>query len=137
MISSQRIIFMFILINILIGIGIGIYKNPTAYDSSIIDEEIQIMEDQQVEFEEENTEWGGIPTTDTSGEGKTIGNPLKMGAIVWNMFLDAIAPWSIHPWMFNNTVEKIIAWLLMLFRAIGTSLLIFETILVFKNKKAT
>ena len=72
MISSQRLILLFVLINLIVATGLIIYKQPTEYDDRTLIEMIGIFEDTQAEFEEENTELGGIPTTDTSGEGKTF-----------------------------------------------------------------
>lgn len=137
MLSTQRLIMIFVLINILIGVGIGIYKNPTIYGDTTAQQEIDIMEDQQAEFEEEETEYGGIPTTDTSGEGKTIGNPIKMGAILWDIVLGGLNPLSIRPGMFQTTTEKIIATMLLMFRSLMAIIAGLELFLLFKNRKAT
>lgn len=58
MLSTQRLIMIFVLINILIGVGIGIYKNPTIYGDttaqqalardSIIKQQLEQLEKQKI-----------------------------------------------------------------------------------------
>lgn len=136
MISTQRIILLFILMNLLVGIGGTIHNNPTAFNFNKINEEININEELVNEYTDENTKTGGIPSEDTSGEGKSIGNMFKMGLITWEVIIRAIWPFSVYP-NYPTVIENIIATLILYFRLLGSVLVGLELYLLFKNRKTS
>lgn len=137
MISSQRLIMIFILINIVAGIGVSIYAQPNTYDETQTLEHITINEQYESEFKEDNTKYGGTSVEDDAGEGKTVGNVMKMGSMLWDITINSLNPFSVNRTMFTTSLERIIADILVLFRILGTILMSIELYLLFKNRKAT
>lgn len=138
MISSQRIITMIIGINLIIGMIMTGYNNPTEYNNEAVQNEISFIENSQNEYTDEDT---GVWGTVKAGAGRlyenTIGNVIKWGYIILSVFIRGINPLSINAGMFENQVLKLIANMILFTRSIMVLVVIFEIYLVFKNKKAT
>lgn len=134
-ISTQRLAIIIILINIFIGICIGLFhETKSTYDITLITTQTATIETAEAEFGDEDKIYNLQNTEDTEN---TIGNPIVMSHSFWTILWNGINPLSFTPSDFDNEVEKIFASILTLFRSIATLVLMLELYLIFKNKKTT
>lgn len=138
MITSQRLIIIFVLFNILTGIVATIYSNPTAgsTDKTQIITEADNLQNTAGGSMTDNNLYGGISNTNLVGE-TSIGNPLGWGTILINVFAKGFNPIAILPNQTLTEIENIFIVLLGLMKAFINVILILEIYMIFKNKKTS
>lgn len=139
MISSQKIIAMIIGINIMLGIilnAIGTDSN-TNPDFTSIDTITGTIDKEEENAQSEEGVWGSIKSAVSKITEATIGNIIKWGLGLYNIFKLGFNPWSISPSDYTNQIEILMARILLGIRSFITAFLLFELYVVFKNKKAT
>jgi hypothetical protein len=117
----------------IVGILGGIWLNPQSYDSNYFSVEKSIYEDYGQQMKNDDL-YTSVKNTDIQQE-PTIGNSLTWTKLVWDIFATGLNPFSFTPNDFNTPIEKIGAWMLMLFRSLMYILIIIEIIMLLKNKK--
>lgn len=138
MISTQRLIIISLLINVMMGLVHGIWLGDGEYDQNfIINTDIDNLEDYEQEYiQEDKLELGstvGTYTGDTS-----LGDKLSWGNLDWSLvFKEGIQPWSFKPSDFNTVPEQIGAMILVVFRSMWFILIGFEVFLIWWAKKTT
>lgn len=139
MISSQRLILMAVILNILIGLSVTISEAPTDYQTNQdeITAQTQQLEDFEVELKEETTETGGRPETGEQTEQKTTGNPVKLSSMIWKTAINGLNPFSITGKDVTTEIEKIATTALWIFRGLMAILMGFELYVVIFNKKGS
>jgi hypothetical protein len=135
MISTHRLILLFIGINLIIGIASAIYENPAIYNDNFLSVEQGLYEDFGADFVTEDS-LNGIQSENTLQE-TSVGNSLSWGKILFDVFVQGINPFSFMPGDFDTMAEQIAAQLLILFRALMSILIVIEAIMFFKNKKSS
>lgn len=135
MISTQRIIIMFVMINILTATAITIYEGG-AYTPS----QLNTFNTHATSESEQAKNMDSLqsnPRTDVQiDEASWI---LKLPAYIKSMaffFGRAIWPFSISPTDFNTTLEKMFATILCTIRSFIMFLVILEIFSYYRNKKA-
>lgn len=138
MITSQRLIIMLIICNIMIGLSLEIYSNPHELDMSGINGDITTLETVESQFNEEGTIYGNIdnPSSQTTQE-NTIGNTIKMGWIILKVLIKGISPIPITRDGWANAIESTISTGLILFRSLIYVITALEIYFIYKNKKNT
>lgn len=138
MISTQKIIAMIILVNIIMAIAIEFSRrDENSNYLQIIDAETNSIETSQEEFESEEGIWGSIKSEASQVYEGTIGNVIKWGKVIVDIFLKGLNPFSIRPSQYNNNLEKLVAYLILIARLIMVVIVMVEIYSYFKNKKAT
>lgn len=133
MISTQRLIMIVVLINLMTGIVGNIYIKPTTYDNNIIAGE----EDYSQQYSEnllQEDKYSGIRNRGYDSE-QSIGNSITLGSNIWDIIIDGVNPLSVHPNMFESDIEKMFAIILSMFRLLLGIILIVEIYMIFKNRK--
>jgi len=138
MITSQRLIIIFVLFNIFTGVVATIYNNPTvgSLDKTQIVNEQSNVNSQITKANSEDSLYGGIGSNTLVSE-QSIGNPLGWGAILINVFSKGFNPISILPEKSNVAIENIFVFLLILVKTMISIILILEIYMIFKNKKTS
>lgn len=134
MISTQRILVMILLMNMITGLSMDLYLNNSSNSYDRLDE-IQELGNEQLEgfIQEENA-----PTTNAIiGQEFTWGNALKMTGRIFVIFIRGIVPIPFQKNHFTTTIESIIASIIATVQMMMYMLVILELYLVFKNKKGT
>lgn len=134
---THRLLIIVVLINIMIGIGMEAYYSPSTFVSANINTEIDIMEENEQDFESDDSIWGSVKTTGNRLYENTIGSPIKWGWNILKVFTRAINPFSFTPGDFTDPVEKVMAWVIMLFRSLMTTIIIIEAYMFFKSGKTS
>ena len=93
-VSSQRLIIMVIMINLMIGAVSVIYHNPTSQDLSIFTTFTTDSDTIGNDALSDETRDSGNMNNNVLTE-STAGNPLKITKIMWNVFVNAIVPCAI------------------------------------------
>lgn len=137
MISTQKIILMAILINVMIGIVLSLDKDINNPDFTTIDELTSSIDTEQENTNSETGIWGEVKAKAGQVFESTIINVIKWGAGLYNIFKLGFNPWSISTEDYNTEIEKLIVRIIQLIRAMTIGLLILEIYSYFKNKKAT
>lgn len=139
MISSQKIVAMIIGINIMLGIILTAIETDgtTDPDFTSIDTISGTIDKEEENAQSEEGVWGSIKSAVSKITEATIGNVMKWGLGLYNIFKLGFNPWSISPSDYTNQIEILMARILLGIRSFITALLLFELYVVFKNKKAT
>lgn len=138
MISTQKIVVLILMIQILIGIAMelnakGIDGTPLAKTNDTI-----TISDAEVEnFKSDEGIWGSIKNEANQLYESTIGNVMEWGATALNVLLKGLNPFSINSSQYDTNIEKLIATIILVIRSFMTTIVIFEGYSYFKNKKAT
>lgn len=132
---TQRLIMIIISINLIIGFVDSINDSPTTWNSNQIGTEIDLMEEQEAEFESEEGVWGSVKSSEDRIYENTIGSPIKWGWVLLKTFTRALNPFSFSPSDFETDSEKALAWVLTFFRCLMIMLVSIEGYMFFKNKK--
>lgn len=133
-VSTQRIIFIVLVLNILVGIAYNIYENPTVVDTSYIDNDIN-QNDALGEQIKDETYWNQGQQGNLYEP--TIGSPIKWGNVILDIFTKGMHPFTFKAEDFTTQLEQMIAKVLTVFRGLLHILLILEIYLVIKNRKAS
>jgi hypothetical protein len=137
MISSQRLMLIIIVLNMMLGFVGEIYHNPTGYSDTTATVEQQLLEEYEAEYKSDEGLWGTVKATANKIYENTIGNVVSWGNIIFKVFINGLNPFSFTASDFNHPVEKAFANLLVLFRSLMTAILILEGYMIFKNKKSS
>jgi len=132
--SSQKIIVMIVMINLVIGSIYGIWHNPID-GLNVITEKANILTDYSVHIIEDDP-LSSLNNPQLQTE-PSIGNPVSWGKLLLDILWGGINPISIKPSMFDTQFEKILTTFLSLFRSILAMLFLLEAIFILKNKKWT
>lgn len=135
MISTQRLLMITIGINLLIGLVSAAYGNITAFDEDDFTTQICGIEDKVNQFDSSD-EYSGVTNREFQQE-TSIGNPISWGKVLLDTFRCGLNPFGFTANDFEHTMEKMVAFIIMLFRSLMWILLILEIYLLFKNKKAS
>lgn len=136
MITSQRLMIIVIIMNMMLGWAAAIYVTPTVYNRGDFIDSINFLKDWDDKTNTEEIKYSGAKRPDTQEE-PTVMNTFTWGLTMLGVFINGINPLSINRLQFDTTLERIAADLLVLIRLLFTSLMIFEAYLIFKNKKAS
>lgn len=138
MISSQRIIFIFIFLNIISGMVTHLAIDSKTYDKGIFDQFIENTEETRQTYAEDNTDtwYGGILSTGVMVI-QTIGNTIRMGWEIVRYMMTAMNPFSITTNDSYTGIENVMITALIIFRSLITVLASIEFYNIIKNKKAT
>ena len=134
MISTQRLVVLFIMINVVVGIVDLTYYSPTAYQSTPFDSIVSELDDFQ---EEQEKVWGGLLSGASQVVETTIINPLRLGYTLLRFFWKAFIPFSVYPRTDYSTFENVGVTILTLFRTLLSLIVGFEAYAFYKNKKQT
>lgn len=140
MISSQKIIMMIILINVMIGFAIKFTESPDTFTLSKMDDftsQQNTIESEKDNFVSEEGLWGSVKAKASQVYETTIGNVLQWGGAIIGILIQGFNPWSISTSQYTNIIEQTIVVIIGTIRTMMTALLMFEIYLIFKNKKST
>lgn len=131
--STQRLMLIILVLNLVIGLAGAIYKQETYTDEILTpDEEIaQAMGENIIN----PANLGGGFSNDIYGG--SVGNPFQWGRGLWNIFWYGVTPFPFITAMFSTTTEAAIASGLLLFRLWSYVIIGLEFFLIMKNKKST
>lgn len=131
---SQRLIFIIILSNLIIGMAEGIYYSPDNYSTDYMDNEIDIGEETAQNFREDDLEVAKDPNQITE---ETAGDTNSWSIRLWSVMRRGIKPLPFTGVEFETDTELIIARSLQLYRALCYMLIALEIFFILKNKKQT
>lgn len=134
-VSSQKLLITMIILNLLIGCSSALYFNATEFTGNELSTSSTFLEGFETDFTDDDTLEN--VRTDTQMDEGTIGGGMRWSRIVYQMFIGAINPFSVNRNNFEEEIEKRIADILVVFRAIISTLMIIEIYLIIKNKKTT
>lgn len=138
MISTQKILTMVILIQIMLGLTATFLLEPENTDN--IDKDMKTERDsiqsEETSFTSEEGIWGTVKATAGQVYDSTIGNALKWGASIINFLNKAFNPWAITG-EYETEIEKQAANIIQTIRIFLLAITALELYLLFKNKKAT
>lgn len=137
MISTQRLLMITILINIVIALGVNLYLDPNSVDTGTLMNNVNILEERESEFQSESATTATTKTVLDSVTENTMGNTAKWGLTIFKMMINGINPLSITTGMVYTEGEKWMVRTLTLIRALFMALMIIEIYLLIKNKKAS
>jgi hypothetical protein len=134
MISTQKILLMFIILNLILGISMQLYSGNSSQD----------MIEGYVTSNEAVGDYVGSSSYQKSGTDassfsldSTFGNQKGNGEVIWTVLKGGFNPISITPGMFTDPLEKQIAWGVMILRVIFSAVLTLELFMLLFNKKTT
>lgn len=136
MITTQRLIIIVIVMNLVLGWASAIYTNPSSYVQGQMTEEQDYLVHYETTSDTNEFIFGGVQRTETQEE-PTVIDSFRGGWVLIDIFINAINPLSINRTQFTREIEKIFADFLMLVRSLFILLMIFEAYLVYKNKKGS
>lgn len=135
MITTQRFLIIVVCINLLSGVFLTMYDNPTLYDENVLDSDIDYYEGANKEFKDGDL-YSSAKNTDIEVE-RSIGNQLTWGDIIVGILWNGLNPFAITPSQYNNPFEKMIAIILIIFRTLMGILIGIEAYMFYKNNKTT
>lgn len=126
-----------IVINIVMGLVHGIYLGDKEYDHSIINTDINRLEDYEKEYVSEDKLQQGATVGTYTGE-TNLGDKLHWANLDWSLVLkNGINPLSFTPTDFDTAVEQVVAAMIILFRSLWMVLIALEAYLLLWGKKTT
>lgn len=128
---------MFILVNVMVGIGMNTYNNPFDTNTNVILLEANYLESYQNTTSSEEAVWGSAQSDGNRQFETHIGNPLTWGWGVLKTFYRVLAPWSLWHLNFENAVTKLMVNILTLFRGLMMLLVGMEAYMFYINKKTS
>lgn len=134
-VSTHRLILMFVMLNLIIGIAGTAYYSPRSRNTNVITEYTDLGGEWEDELTSEDAKWGTAKSTSNQFTETTVGNTFTIGKFIWNVFWMGINPFSIRPSMVDTDIEKIIAYILEWFRSLLMIVIALEAYFVFKNRK--
>jgi hypothetical protein len=136
MISTQRLLLMFLMINVIVGIVDVSYYNPLSYDNQFLDGITTDLDEFSENIQKEDSIWGGILGKLIDAV-STIVNGVRLGFLLLYFFFKIMIPWPIARLTSYSAIELMIVDFINLFRLLMTLLAGLEIYNLFKNKKAT
>lgn len=137
MISTQRLIIIMLMINVVVGIVDLTYYSPTQYQTTPFDSINNQLDAFQQKAQEEETTWGGLFSGAVNVLEVTVINPLRFGYTLLRFLWKAFIPFSILPTGNETPVENVVITVIILFRSLLALIMGIEIYLFFKNKKTT
>lgn len=136
MITSQRLIIILVMFNILTGIVTQIYNNPTtsSIENSQVITEADSINEKVIIANNDDSKYGGITSENLVSE-QSIGNPISWGNILLNIFTKGFNPISVMPTTSDTVIEQIAISILILIKSLLYIILLIEIYFIFKNKK--
>lgn len=133
MINTQKLLIIILLMNLVIGLTTDIYKNPSDYTNNRIDNEIDSRTDFASNVKTEET----APSLHSATVllENTVTNTVRMGTILFRVFIEGLNPFPISRNLVRTDFEKNIYTGLQYFRALMYILIATEIYMVFKNRK--
>ena len=132
--STQRLIIMFISLNMLLGMSLEFYYHPTEFTTIQTDIDIAMMEQYEERFTDESTWYSGIPTAITDfviGVGSVSKWALE---ILW-IFAKGINPLNIPRSLAKTTLERAIVDVITFFRAFMMIVAMLEAFFLYYSRK--
>lgn len=137
-ISTQRLIIIVVLMNLLIGVVGEMYYEPDSFNTQKVEDEIGYLEQKEVEMESEEGLWGSVKSTASRIYESTIGDPIKWGGTIASIFIRGINPFYKAGIEYtNNEAETFTIYMIGFLRTLIYLVLIVEMYFVWKNKKTT
>lgn len=136
-ISTQRLILIFLVTNMMIGMAMNMYFEPTTYSNDQIDVDEQAARITQNTQNTKESWFGSLVADVRRGYENTVGNTVAAGGSLLRLFWNGMYPFSFTPSDFDTEAEKQMARVIMWIRGLLTTLLLIETYMFLKNKKTS
>lgn len=137
MISTQRLIIMFVLINLAVTIATFTYQEETTWNSTPFDNMLNQVQEFEEKAQEDESVIGGMLSAAAKVIEATVIDPIRFGWMILKFLYYAFVPFSINGDMASSTVEEVFIVILSVVRSVLAVLAGLEIYLIFKNKKAT
>lgn len=135
MMSTQRLIIVAVLLNLMVGLGIEIYNDTGITSQQEMNNTITQLEEIEGIAKSNDTEFGNVQGTGTTLAQENVGSALELGKIIWRILFKGLNPLDMTPWKYENNIESGIIWTMMLARGFVNLILIIELYMVLINKK--
>lgn len=133
MISTQRLMLLIIIVNMMITVGHDMYYKNTNYFEAFQTSTTEI-ENANYDLEEQES-WTTRATTFLTDN--AVFNVVKVFWTMGDIFLRSWWPFSINPTSYNTAAEQIAAYIIVLLRGLMYMITAIEIVNWWINKKAT
>lgn len=135
MITSQRLLIILIVINLLVGIGGAIYQEKNDINYEQLNNQTATLENYNIELgQEENSI---AQQSQYQLQEGTFGNGLRMSAKIFYLFAAGLRPFPFEKDTFGTFIEQIIAAALVFLKGLMYALAGMELYMLIKNRKTS
>lgn len=134
MITTQRLIMIFIFLSIVSGVVQSIHESDTNVDLTNLDASLGILDEELDQFDDEDRLQSGSVQSNIEVE-RSARSAQQDTLSIWNIMFNTAIPWAVKPWNQTTEIEALGAWFIMLMKSMMYILIAVEIVMLFKNKK--
>lgn len=135
MISTQRLMIIAILLNIVFGIVDHVQAGDSAESFDELDNTNSYIDGNMEEFQNDEGIWGTVKSSSARLMPEPVVNVVKSSYIFFSIMLKSVNPFSINSLEYDSFIEKRFADLVMLLRCLIMLVLSMEIYFITKSKK--
>jgi hypothetical protein len=129
--STQRLLLLVLVINLMFSMSIAIYEAPRVADYGVFTEITEVGLDTSDRVENESA----ITAPSSLNEESTFGSAIRMGLTVLKILLRGLNPFPTSLDATEDPLTDLVGYTFMIFRLLFIVLLAIEIYLVIKNRK--
>lgn len=136
MLSTQRLLIMIMMINLIVAVATEITANPTLASTSHLENTIQQSNEYSISVTEE-ADVDVMQRPDSPTSDPTPLNTWNVGGTFISILIKGLVPWPIWYTNHETIIEEVFAWSMGILQAIMYIIVTAEIYLVIKNRKST